>query len=102
MLVATVTACSRPAWAMMAASLACCFGVEDLVRDAALGEHLRQHLGFLHRGSAHQYGLALFVTLGHVVHHSGELCPSRSGKSGPGSPGAPSAQLVGMGTTWIL
>ncbi len=48
-------------------------GVEDLVRQAALGEQPGQDLRLVDRGGAHEHGLALFVALGHVGHHGIEL-----------------------------
>ena len=48
-------------------------GVQDLVGDAPALEHAGEHLGLLHRGRAHQDGLAPLVALDDVLHHRLEL-----------------------------
>ena len=48
-------------------------GVEHLVAHPALGEQPGKVLGLLHRGRAHEHGLALLVALLDVPHHSGVL-----------------------------
>ena len=48
-------------------------GVQDVVRDAAPGEHPREHLGDLDRDRAHQHRLAALVGLGDLLDHGAEL-----------------------------
>ena len=73
MLVATVTACSRPAWATICGLPGVLLGVEDVVRDAPPFEHRRQDLGLLDRGGADQHRLALVVALDDVLDDGLEL-----------------------------
>ena len=47
--------------------------VQDLVRDAALLEHLREHLGLLDGDGADEDGLAALVAVGDLLEHRLEL-----------------------------
>ena len=51
------------------------FGVQDFVRDASLGEHLRELLGLFDRCSSYEDGLAFFVAFRNVGHRCVELAP---------------------------
>ena len=73
MLVATVTAPLRPAWATIAASALVVLGVEDLVRDALAAQLVGEVLALLHRHGADEDRLALAVPADDVVDDGGEL-----------------------------
>ena len=73
MLVATVTAPRRPAWATTSASRKCCLALRTLCGDALLVQQAGQQLGLGHRGGADQHGLAPLVALHDVLDHRVEL-----------------------------
>ena len=73
MLVAMVTAPLPPGLGHDLGLALVVLGVQHLVRDPVLLEHLGQALGLLHAGRADQDRLALFVPLGDVRHAGLEL-----------------------------